>query len=191
MVSSSQSRWIGEVIRRVDRAARLRVKRLSLTLMVICFTIPACRAKPDKADDARASSTDTGFSGVQARGQAVMGVDQFTSQHVFEDLPDGGQVVLERDDAGDSVGIATIRAHMRDIARRFTSGDFALPGVVHDREVPGTEVMAARREAILYGGGSSQGRGVENRQPRFRGDSGDSPIPCLPAHGPSRGGTHA
>jgi len=118
--------------------------------MVICFTIPACRAKPDKADDARASSTDTGFSGVQARGQAVMGVDQFTSQHVFEDLPDGGQVVLERDDAGDSVGIATIRAHMRDIARRFASGDFALPGVVHDREVPGTDVMAARRTAILY-----------------------------------------
>ena len=79
-----------------------------------------------------------------------MGVDQYTSQHVFEDLPDGGRVVLERDDAGDSVGIATIRAHMREIARRFASGDFALPGVVHDREVPGTDVMAARREGISY-----------------------------------------
>lgn len=138
------------MIRRVDRATRLSVKRLSLTLMVICFTAPACRAKPDKSDDAGASSADTGFARVQARGQAVMGVDQYTSQHVFEDLPDGGRVVLERDDAGDSVGIATIRAHMRDIAGRFASGDFALPGVVHDRAVPGTDVMAAQRSAISY-----------------------------------------
>ena len=137
------------MIRRVDRATRLSVKGLSLTLMVVCFTIPACRAKPAKSDDARATF-DTGFAGVQARGQAVMGVDQYTSQHVFEDLPDGGRVVLERNDAGDSVGIATIRAHMRDIARRFASGDFALPGVVHDRQVPGTDVMAARREGISY-----------------------------------------
>jgi hypothetical protein len=79
-----------------------------------------------------------------------MGVDQYTSQHVFEDLPDGGRVVLERDDASDSVGITTIRAHMRDIARRFASGDFALPGMVHAREVPGTDVMAARHSAISY-----------------------------------------
>ena len=79
-----------------------------------------------------------------------MGVDQYTSQHVFEDLPDGGRVVLERDDASDSMGIATIRTHMHDIARRFATGDFALPGVVHDREVPGTDVMASRREGITY-----------------------------------------
>ena len=138
------------MIRRVDRPPRLSVKRLSLTLLVLCSAIPACRAKPDKSDEARPSAADTGFVGVQARGQAVMGVDQYTSQHVFEDLPDGGRVVLERNDAADSVGIATIRAHMRDIARRFASGDFALPGVVHDREVPGTGVMAARRSAISY-----------------------------------------
>ena len=138
------------MIRRVDRAPRLSVKRLSLTFLVICSAIPACRAKPDKSDEARISAADTGFAGVQTRGQAVMGVDQYTSQHVFEDLPDGGRVVLERDDAGDSVGIATIRAHMRAIARRFGAGDFALPGVVHDREVPGTDVMAARRSAISY-----------------------------------------
>lgn len=79
-----------------------------------------------------------------------MGVDQYTSQHVFEDLPDGGRVVLERDDASDSVGIATIRTHMQDIARRFATGDFALPGIVHDREVPGTDMMASRREKISY-----------------------------------------
>jgi hypothetical protein len=114
------------------------------------FTIAGCQAKRPSPDSARISSADTGFVGVQARGQAVMGVDQYTSQHVFEDLPDGGRVVLERDDPSDSLGIATIRTHMHDIARRFATGDFALPGVVHDREVPGTDVMAARREGITY-----------------------------------------
>jgi hypothetical protein len=123
---------------------------LALLLVMLGFTLSACRADHRNPEDVRASSTDTGFAGVQARGQAVMGVDQYTSQHVFEDLPDGGRVVLERDDPADSAGIATIRSHMQDIARRFASGDFALPGVVHDREVPGTDVMAARREVILY-----------------------------------------
>ncbi|HEU5155176.1 MAG TPA: hypothetical protein VFU03_10630 [Gemmatimonadales bacterium] len=123
---------------------------MSLTLVLIGVAIPACRAKPRNPDEARTSAADTGFAGVQTRGQAVMGVDQYTSQHVFEDLPDGGRVVLERDDASDSAGIATIRSHMQDIARRFTTGDFALPGVVHAREVPGTDVMAARRDGITY-----------------------------------------
>ena len=35
-------------------------------------------------------------------------------------------------------------------ARRFAAGDFRLPGFVHARAVPGTEIMAARRAAIAY-----------------------------------------
>jgi hypothetical protein len=122
---------------------------LPLTL-VIGLSIAGCQAKHPGPSAAATTVADTGFAGVEARGQAVMGVDQYTSQHVFEDLPDGGRVVLERDDASDSVGIATIRTHMQEIARRFASGDFALPGLVHDREVPGTDVMATRREGITY-----------------------------------------
>lgn len=79
----------------------------------------------------------------------AMGVDQYTSSHVFEPLPDGGRIVLRRDSV-DSAGTATIRAHMRDIARRFSAGDFSIPGMVHAMEVPGTAVMAARRGRIRY-----------------------------------------
>jgi hypothetical protein len=78
-----------------------------------------------------------------------MGVDQYTSAHVFEDLPDGGRVVLDRA-VDDSAGVATIRAHMRDIAAAFARGDFAVPGFVHARDVPGTTVMSAKRGAITY-----------------------------------------
>jgi len=80
----------------------------------------------------------------------VMGVDQYTSAHVFEDLPDGGRVVLDRDSAADSSGVATIRQHMRDIATAFRAGDFTKPFQVHAQAVPGTAVMQARRATITY-----------------------------------------
>ena len=79
-----------------------------------------------------------------------MGVDQYTSKHVFEDRPDGGLIVLDRDDATDTAAIRTIRAHMRDIEGAFQRGDFTLPGVVHAQQVPGTRVMAEKRSTILY-----------------------------------------
>jgi hypothetical protein len=78
-----------------------------------------------------------------------MGVDQYTSLHRFETLPDGGRISLQRDPK-DSAGAARIRAHMRTIATAFGRGDFALPGQVHARRVPGTEMMAARRQSIQY-----------------------------------------
>lgn len=96
-----------------------------------------------------AASADTGFAALQARGQAHMGVDQYTSTHRFDALPDGGRIELQRD-AEDPEGVATIRAHLRQIADAFARGDFGTPAAVHAREVPGTTVMAARRAAIRY-----------------------------------------
>jgi hypothetical protein len=78
-----------------------------------------------------------------------MGVDQYTSTHRFEPLPDGGRIELQRDGA-DSAGAVQIREHMRQIASSFASGDFRLPGFVHARAVPGTDTMAARRADITY-----------------------------------------
>jgi hypothetical protein len=86
---------------------------------------------------------------VQARGAVAMGVNQYTSRHIFEPLPDGGRIELQRE-AADSAGSVQIRRHMRLIAQRFAAGDFTLPGFVHARGVPGTEVMSARRTAIAY-----------------------------------------
>jgi hypothetical protein len=90
-----------------------------------------------------------GFAGVQERGETAMGVDQYTSTHVFQPLPDGGRIVLQRD-VPDANGTASIRDHMRHIAARFAEGDFRLPGFVHAQTVPGTDVMAARRSVITY-----------------------------------------
>ncbi|HUR00439.1 MAG TPA: hypothetical protein VM166_13370, partial [Gemmatimonadaceae bacterium] len=93
---------------------------------------------------------DSSFAKVQRQGAAVMGVDQYTSQHVFESLPDGGRIVLEREE-NDPTGEAAIRAHMRTIAEAFRRGDFSLPGVVHSMsDVPGTSEMRRLSTDITY-----------------------------------------
>jgi hypothetical protein len=96
------------------------------------------------------AAADSAFAAVQERGKGVMGVDQYTSAHVFEDLPDGGRIVLERDDPSDTAAIATIRAHMREVAADFRAGNFTKPFAVHAMTVPGTAAMAARRALISY-----------------------------------------
>jgi len=105
-------------------------------------------AEPAKLRHAAAAG-DSGFAGVQDRGASAMGVNQYTSTHIFEPLPDGGRIELQRD-VEDSSGIAQIRGHMALIAERFKAGDFSLPGFVHARAVPGTDVMAAKRAVIDY-----------------------------------------
>lgn len=119
---------------------------LGLTLLIGC-------ERPKDTDE---------FSAMQTRGQHVMGVNQYTSAHVFEDLPDGGRVVLERADASDTADITTIRAHMRDIVTAFRAGDFTKPFEVHAQTVPGTDVMTAKRSVITYDA-SDRSRGGEVR----------------------------
>jgi len=116
-------------------------------LLVFTALLSGCTREP--GPQVRQSG-DSAFAATQSRGQVVMGVDQYTSAHVFEDLPDGGRIILERDDSRDTAGIATIRLHMESIATAFREGDFTKPFQVHAQAVPGTGVMAARRAAISY-----------------------------------------
>jgi len=92
---------------------------------------------------------DPAFAALQNRGRVAMGVDQYTSTHRFDSLEDGGRIELQRD-PGDSAGVAEIRRHLLEIRDAFAGGDFATPAFVHAREVPGTDVMRARREHIDY-----------------------------------------
>jgi len=97
----------------------------------------------------RLAAQDSGFAAMQMRGKMAMGVDQYSSWHHFDPLPDGGRIQLQRDST-DTAGTNAIREHLKDIAMRFRAGDFAIPGFVHAQEVPGSDVMAAKREAIRY-----------------------------------------
>jgi hypothetical protein len=113
------------------------------------MAVSACRAGDCAEGRTALGADDSGFAGVQRRGAVIMGVNQYTSRHVFVPLTDGGRIELQRS-VDDSAGVAQIRRHMQLIARQFAAGDFRLPGMVHDREVPGTRTMADRRAAISY-----------------------------------------
>jgi hypothetical protein len=116
----------------------------------LSLALLGCEAEGGAAARRRAAAAhDPGFAEVQSRGQAAMGVDQYTSSHIFEPLGDGGRIELQRDTA-DSAGTMQIRRHMQQIATGFAAGDFRLPGFVHARPVPGTAVMAAKRAVISY-----------------------------------------
>ena len=112
----------------------------------VIIALAACA----KSGGAPTSKSDSSFAALQQRGETAMGVDQYTSQHVFEPLPDGGRIVLQRKEA-DTAGTETIRAHMRTIAKAFANGDFALPGFVHaTSDVPGTAQMKKLHTEISY-----------------------------------------
>lgn len=111
----------------------------------------ACQRAPQAGLGPTALS-DSAFAALQDRGASpeAMGVDQYTSAHRFDDLPDGGRMELQRE-VEDPAGVARIRSHLRHIARVFAEGDFRIPGFVHDRaDVPGTVVMRAKRDVIRY-----------------------------------------
>ena len=124
-------------------------------LLLVAALPAAARAQgavPQGGDTAGARrAADSAFASVQARGAdpRAMGVDQHTSVHRFDALGDGGRIELQRAD-DDSAGIATIRAHLRQVAAAFAAGDFRTPAFVHARRVPGTAVLTAKRGVVTY-----------------------------------------
>jgi hypothetical protein len=139
-------------------ATHSTLRRALAPALLLCACHPQATGAPATGSADSARLADSAFAALQQRGARAMGVDQSTSSHVFEDLPDGGRIVLRRT-VTDAAGVAQIRSHMRHIAGAFAAGDFRLPGFVHDRAVPGTDVMAAKRAAITYSADTLPGGG--------------------------------
>jgi hypothetical protein len=111
--------------------------------------VSAARLSGQSARHDAQSSRDSGFAAMQSRGKIAMGVDQYTSTHRFDDLPNGGRIELQRD-SSDTAGVRTIREHLSGIARQFAEGNFDNPAFVHAGNVPGTDIMRAKRSGIRY-----------------------------------------
>lgn len=104
-------------------------------LVLLAPALLGCRGEAAADRAAESAAADSAFAALQERGASAeaMGVDQYTSTHVFNDLPDGGRVELQRD-VEDPAGVDQIRRHLRQIAGRFAAGDFSIPGFVHDTD---------------------------------------------------------
>lgn len=129
----------------------MRTRILFLIVAFLPSVLAGCgahRAAAEPADE-HAGHGDHAFHALQERGKTAMGVNQYTSTHRFDALPDGGRIELQRE-VDDPAGVEQIRRHLREIADAFSRGDFSIPGFVHAQEVPGTAVMAAKKDAIAY-----------------------------------------
>lgn len=119
-----------------------------IALFGVAFAgIPGCDRDGQPAD--AVVDPDATFAELQERGEQAMGVDQYTSTHLFDALVDGGRIELQRD-VDDPDGVAQIRRHLQEIAGAFRQGEFTTPAFVHMQDVPGTSVMAAKRDVITY-----------------------------------------
>ena len=90
------------------------------------------------------------FASVDQRGDEVMGFSHQRTTHRFLTEPSGGTIQVVVQDAGDAESLRQIRAHLAEVARQFTAGDFSMPKAIHDRVLPGIPEMIQRQEAITY-----------------------------------------
>jgi hypothetical protein len=85
------------------------------------------------------------------RGEMVMGFDQEKTAHHFHLYTDGGTIEVEVRDAADIKDLDAIRSHLPHLASMFAAGNFQAPMLVHDsKNVPGTTILAERKDAIRY-----------------------------------------
>jgi hypothetical protein len=125
------------------------MRRIAVVVVVLSLT-SSVQAAAQHERHQTGQQHDSAFRALQERGKAVMGVDQYTSSHVFDALADGGRIELQRD-VDDSVGVRVIRAHLQDVAKRFAAGDFSLSQAVHGTaDIPGVAAMRAAGSAIRY-----------------------------------------
>jgi hypothetical protein len=93
------------------------------------------------------------------RGAQGMGFDQGTTRHHFLLQKDGGAIQVMANSVDDRASVSQIRMHLRHITRAFQSGDFNIPGFVHDQTPPGVPVMIKLKDQIHFVYAETKGGG--------------------------------
>jgi hypothetical protein len=93
---------------------------------------------------------DPHHTGVNERGDHVMGFDHAKTTHHFRLTPSGGAIEVTVNDAVDTESRDAIRSHLVHIARMFEEGNFEAPMLIHDREAPGVTTLKERKNRIRW-----------------------------------------
>lgn len=98
------------------------------------------------------ANTTTSFNQTEMleRGNAAMGFNQSMIHHHFMATTTGGEIMIMSTNMSDTKTIDEIRSHVRDIQYEFSQGNFTKPFYIHAQVVPGTDVMAAKKDLIQY-----------------------------------------
>ena len=87
---------------------------------------------------------------MEKRGTEAMGFDQQTTAHHFLLNRTGGIIDVSVKNAKDIDGLRAIRAHLTMISEAFQSGEFNVPGFIHDQTPSGSKTMAELKDEIEY-----------------------------------------
>src|SRR5262249_41196782 len=84
------------------------------------------------------------------RGAAAMGFDQHKTAHHFFLYETGGAVEVSVNDAAEHAVVDQVRAHLKEIARDFSLGNFDKPFATHGEVPPGVPTMQERRSMLAF-----------------------------------------
>jgi hypothetical protein len=119
--------------------------RTMLLLFLLAVLAGVANAQQNPPPDQDKRSED-----VVKRGEHVMGFSHEATTHHFRLFLDGGEITVTANDPHDKASIEQIRAHLGQIAKMFSSGNFKAPMLIHDTNPPGAATMTRLREQIRY-----------------------------------------
>ena len=94
------------------------------------------------------------------RGEMVMGFDQNKIKHNFVETPNGGEIRISALDVSDVHTIHAIRTHVKEIQNDFSQGNFNKPFLIHNQIVPGTQIMAEKKDLMIFSVSDTEHGGV-------------------------------
>jgi hypothetical protein len=98
----------------------------------------------------KASEPPCHHSGVDERGDHVMGFDHTKTTHHFLLSATGGSIEVAVNDSGDAASRDAIRSHLSHVAGMFADGNFEAPMLIHDRVPPGVPTMKRKKAVIEW-----------------------------------------
>jgi len=96
------------------------------------------------------SADEQHATGVDKRGDHAMGFSHETTAHHFTLLLDGGVIGVDTKAEHDDATRNQIRTHLAHIAVMFSTNNFEIPMLIHDRIPPGVPIMKQKRAEISY-----------------------------------------
>lgn len=124
-------------------------------VVLIALAVFAARSGPGSAPqpscaEHHAAASEGHRAGVEERGDHVMGFDHERTTHHFLLEDSGGAIEIRANAADDARSIEAIRAHLPQIARMFSAGDFEAPMLIHGRVPPGVPVLKRLRGSVAW-----------------------------------------
>jgi hypothetical protein len=121
-----------------------------LIALALVMAISAAASAQQSGAPAKPAPQADPHAQMHARGNHAMGFDQSKTTHHFVLYDDGGAIEVRVNDAADTTNRDAIRSHLPHITTMFGTGDFSVPMLVHDANVPGTKQLAALKDRLQY-----------------------------------------